>query len=41
MALTLKSDFVNSPSLVSDIGPTYSITRATKETMVDADGYIR
>jgi hypothetical protein len=36
--LTLKSDFVNSPSLVSDIGPTYSITRATNATSTDDSG---
>lgn len=40
MALTLHYDFT-SPSLSATVGPTLGITRATKATMVDADGYIR
>ena len=41
MAKTLHYDFKNYPTLDARRGPTLDITRATKATMVDADGYLR
>jgi hypothetical protein len=41
MSMTLRYDFLGRPALTGHLGPDLSITRATKATMVDADGYIR